>query len=109
MNAPAITVKDVWRAGLPEGTELLAGGAGLERRVDWACALRTRPPAFEAVKGGEIAFVPVKSIRVLDERLDLAQVMTSFAEKGGVAVAVVGDASQESIALADRLRMPLLA
>ena len=108
MSAPTITVKDVWRGVLPPGTDLLGGGGGLERRVEWACALRTRPPAFEAVKGGEIAFVPVKSIRLLDERLDLPQVMTSFAEKGGVAVAVVGDVSIESIAAADRLMMPLL-
>jgi len=108
MSAPTITVKDVWRGVLPAGTDLLGGGGGLERRVEWACALRSRPPAFEAVKGGEIAFVPVKSIRLLDERLDLPQVMTSFAEKGGVAVAVVGDVSVESIAAADRLMMPLL-
>jgi PucR family transcriptional regulator, purine catabolism regulatory protein len=108
MSGPTITVKDVWRGVLPAGTDLLGGGGGLERRVEWACALRTRPPAFEAVKGGEIAFVPVKSIRLLDERLDLPQVMTSFAEKGGVAVAVVGDVSVESIAAADRLMMPLL-
>jgi PucR family transcriptional regulator, purine catabolism regulatory protein len=108
MSAPTITVKDVWRGVLPAGTDLLGGGGGLERRVEWACALRTRPPAFEAVKGGEIAFVPVKSIRLLDERLDLPQVMISFAEKGGVAVAVVGDVSVESIAAADRLMMPLL-
>lgn len=108
MNGPAITVKDVWRGALPEGTELLAGGGGLERRVEWACALRTRPPAFDAVKGGEIAFVPVRSIKMLDERLDLTQVMTSFAEKGGVAVAVLGDSSAESIEIADRLVMPLL-
>src|SRR5207302_1414184 len=103
-----ITVKDVWRGVLPEGTELLAGGGGLERRVEWACALRTRPPAFDAVKGGEIAFVPVRSIKLIDERLDLAQVMTSFAEKGGVALAVLGDVSAESIDIADRLVMPLL-
>ncbi len=108
MSAPTITVKDVWRGVLPAGTDLLGGGGGLERRVEWACALRTRPPAFEAVKGGEIAFVPVKSIRLLDERLDLPQVMVSFAEKGGVAVAVVGDVSLDSIAAADRLMMPLL-
>ncbi len=108
MSSPTITVKDVWRGVLPTGTDLLGGGGGLERRVEWACALRTRPPAFEAVKGGEIAFVPVKSIRLLDERLDLPQVMVSFAEKGGVAVAVVGDVSIESIAAADRLMMPLL-
>ena len=108
MAGPAITVKDVWRGVLPDGTELLGGGAGLERRVEWACALRTRPPAFDAVKGGEMAFVPVHSIRILDERLDLAQVMSSFAEKGGVAVAVVGDVSASSIDLADQLVMPLL-
>lgn len=108
MNAAAITVKDVWRGVLPPGTELLGGGTGLERRVEWACALRTRPPAFDAVKGGEVAFVPVRSIRLLDERLDLAQVMTSFAEKGGVAVAVLGDASPISITVADQRAMPLL-
>ena len=64
MSSPTLTVKDVWRGVLPSGTDLLGGGGGLERRVEWACALRTRPPAFEAVKGGEIAFVPVKSIRL---------------------------------------------
>src|SRR5438132_10641517 len=108
MSPPAVTVKDIWRGVLPEGTELLGGGEGLERRVEWACALRTRPPAFEAIKGGEVAFVPVRSIRLLDERLDLPQVMSSFAEKGGVAVAVLGDVSVDSIAAADRLVMPLL-
>jgi PucR family transcriptional regulator, purine catabolism regulatory protein len=103
-----ITVKDVWRGALPPDTDLLGGGAGLERRVEWATALRTRPPAFESVKGGEMAFVPTKSIRLLDERLDLTQVMQSFADKGGVAVAVVGDVPASSIALADTLLMPLL-
>ncbi len=44
MSAPTITVKDVWRGVLPAGTDLLGGGGGLERRVEWACALRTRPP-----------------------------------------------------------------
>lgn len=108
MSGPAITVKDVWRGALPDGTELLAGGGGLGRRVEWACALRTRPPAFDAVKGGEIAFVPVRSIKMLDERLDLPQVMTSFAEKGGVAVAVLGAVPADGIDVADRLVMPLL-
>jgi len=103
-----ITVKDVWRGALPADTELLGGGAGLERRVEWATALRTRPPAFESVKGGEMAFVPTRSIKLLDERLDLTQVMQSFADKGGVAVAVVGDVPASSIALADTLLMPLL-
>jgi purine catabolism regulator len=108
MESALITVRDVWRGALPEGSELLGGGAGLERRVDWATTLRTRPPAFEAIKGGEMALVPVASIRLLDERLDLADVMTGLAEKGGVAVAVVGDASPGSLVVAERRHMPLL-
>jgi purine catabolism regulator len=103
-----ITVKDIWRGALPPSTDLLGGGAGLERRVEWATALRTRPPAFESVKGGEMAFVPVKSIKLLDERLDLTQVMQSFADHGGVAMAVIGDVPASSIQLADALLMPLL-
>jgi len=103
-----ITVKDIWRGAMPPATELLGGGAGLERRVEWATALRTRPPAFESVKGGEMAFVPVKSIKLLDERLDLGQVMQSFSDHGGVAMAVIGDVPASSIALADALLMPLL-
>ena len=108
MESAVITVRDVWRGALPEGTELLGGGGGLERRVEWATTLRTRPPAFESIKGGEMALVPVASIRLLDERLDLADVMNGLAEKGGVAVAVVGDASPGSLGVAERRLMPLL-
>lgn len=103
-----ITVKDVWRSALPPHTELVGGGAGLERRVEWATSLRTRPPAFEAIKGGEMAFIAVRSIKLLDERLDLTRVLDSFAEKGGVAAAVIGGIPADAIGLADRLMLPLL-
>jgi PucR family transcriptional regulator, purine catabolism regulatory protein len=108
MESAQITVRDVWRGVLPDGTELLGGGAGLDRRVEWATTLRTRPPAFEAIKGGEMALVPVASIKLLDERLDLADVMNTLAEKGGVAIALVGDASPGSLGVAERRLMPLL-
>lgn len=108
MESAVITVRDVWRGALPEGTELLGGGAGLDRRVEWATTLRTRAPAFESIKGGEMAMVPVAAIRLLDERLDLADVMNGLAEKGGVAVAIVGDASAGSLGVAERRLMPLL-
>lgn len=108
MSTSLITVADIWHGCLPPGTELLAGAEGLDRRVEWATSLRTRPPAFDAIKGGELAFVPVKSIRLVDDRLDLLQVMASLADKGGVAVAIVGEAGRESLETAQRLRLPLL-
>ena len=55
-----------------------------------------------------MALVPVASIKLLDERLDLADVMNTLAEKGGVAIAVVGDASPGSLGVAERRLMPLL-
>jgi purine catabolism regulator len=103
-----ITVKELWRGALPAGTELLGGAAGLDREVDWTTSLRSRPPAFDPVKGGELAFIAVRSIRLLDERLDLARVLESLAEKGGVAAAVVGEVTHTASDLADRLGMPLL-
>ncbi|GAC1343484.1 MAG: PucR family transcriptional regulator [Candidatus Dormibacteria bacterium] len=103
-----ITVADVWRGALPAGTQLVAGAEGLGRPVEWATALRSRPPAFEAIKGGELAFIPVASLRLLDERLTLAGVLASLAERGGVAVAVLGAVSAESEELAERIGLPLL-
>lgn len=103
-----ITVQDVWRGALPPGTELLGGAAGLDRQVEWATSLRTRPPAFEAIKGGELAFIAVRSIKLLDERLDLTRVLATFAEKGGVAAAVVGEVMAGAVELADSLTLPLL-
>jgi len=103
-----ITVADVWRSALPEGTELLAGGQGLGRTVEWATALRSRPPAFEKLNGGEMAFIPVASLRLLDERLTLASVLASLAERGGVAVAVLGAVTPESEELAERIALPML-
>ena len=108
MSGPGLTVRELWRAVLPRETELIAGGGGLERRVEWATALRTRPPAFEAIKGGEIAFIPVARIRMLDPRLNLAKVIRSLGERGGSAVAVLGDISADSIEVADRMMVPLL-
>jgi PucR family transcriptional regulator, purine catabolism regulatory protein len=108
MTAAGLTVKELWQSVLPRETELIAGGGGLDRRVEWATALRTRPPAFDSIKGGEMAFIPVSRIRVVDRSLDLAKVMSLLAQRGGVAVAVVGDVSAESIDIADRMMLPLL-
>ena len=54
---PHLSVEDVWRGALPEGTELVAGSAGVQREAVWCSSLKARAPAFEPLRGGELVLV----------------------------------------------------
>ena len=56
---PDVSVRTAWEVLLPAGTQLLAGEAGLDRSVTWPVVLRTHPPAFDPLRGGELAIVPL--------------------------------------------------
>ncbi len=66
-----ITVEDVIALALPSGTTVAAGGSGLGREVTWATRIRSSPPAFGHVGGGELVLLPVSVLPELDERLQL--------------------------------------
>lgn len=104
-----ITVKELQLNILPSFTELLAGEEGLNREVSWVVVSRPRPPAFEALKGGEIALVSLRSLRLLDEEIDLARLFTYLDEMGVVAVAVLGNIGPEAISVADELSLPVFS
>ncbi|MBI2939576.1 MAG: helix-turn-helix domain-containing protein [Chloroflexi bacterium] len=55
-----------------------------------------------------MALVTREAIRVLDDRLTLAQVVTSLAHRQVAAVALLGDADADAVAEADARRLPLL-
>ncbi len=103
------TVEDIWQSALPIGTELMGGQGGLLREVTWAVRLSPRPPAFAGIKGGEIALLSVTTLRLVDERLALAEVVERLSEMGVVAIAYLGAASPDASRLADDLAIPLLA
>lgn len=104
-----ITVKELQLNILPSFTELIAGEEGLNREVSWVVVSRPRPPAFEALKGGEIALVSLRSLRLLDEEIDLAHLFTYLDEMGVVAVAVLGNIGPEAISVADELGLPIFS
>jgi sugar diacid utilization regulator len=103
-----ITVKDIQQNVLPSFSEVVAGEDGLSREVSWVVVSRSRPPAFEALKGGEIALISLRSLRLLDEELDLARLFNYLDEMGVAAAAVLGNVSPEALSVADDLSLPVL-
>ena len=88
----------------------MAGTEGLDRRVTWASRMRARLPAFESVRGGELALLSLSQLRRLDETLP--HLLDSLYKEGVAAVAVAAPTleslDQEAINLANSLRFPLL-
>ena len=90
--------------------ELVAGGEGLDRRVTWASRMRARLPAFESIRGGELALLTLAQLRRIDETLP--HLLHSLHKEGIAAVAVAAlsrDAlDKEALALADSIHLPLI-
>ena len=87
----------------------MAGGAdGLWHKVTWVARMLPRPPGFGGFKGGELALLSTSSMKMLDERLTLTELIRRLTEKGVVGVAALGEASREAAALADETHIPLL-
>lgn len=106
---PGMTVDDLRRQVLPPGTDVIAGHVGVDREVTWPAMLRTRPPAFAHLKGGEIALISIEAMKVLEPSLQLAKVVRSLAGLGVAGVAVVGEIEKDARDLADSVGLPILA
>jgi purine catabolism regulator len=89
---------------------LVAGSGGLERRVTWACRMRARLPAFESVRGGELALLGLAQLRRLDETLP--HLLRSLHKEGVAAVAIAATSDEalgnEARVIADQLHLPLI-
>jgi PucR family transcriptional regulator, purine catabolism regulatory protein len=104
-----ITVEDVITLALPPGTTVAAGAAGLGREVTWAARIRSSPPAFGHLAGGELVLLPVAILSELDERLQLDEVIRRLAELGVAGAAVLGTIGKPARDAAEAASLPLLA
>lgn len=104
-----ITVEDVITLALPPGTTVAAGAAGLGREVTWAARIRSSPPAFGHLAGGELVLLPVAILAELDERLQLDEAIRRLAELGVAGAAVLGAIGKPAREAADAAGLPLLA
>ncbi|CAA9555217.1 MAG: hypothetical protein AVDCRST_MAG73-3227 [uncultured Thermomicrobiales bacterium] len=103
-----ITVGDVIRLALPEGTRVAAGRAGLDREVTWATRLRATPPAFGNLAEGELVLLPAGLLAALDERLTLGAVVRQLAGFKVAGIAHAGPVPAEARTAANKARVPLL-
>src|SRR5437879_13421423 len=106
---PHVTVDDVWRGALPEGTQLVAGNAGTRREVVWCTTLRARQPAFTPLRGGELLLIDPQVLTAVDPRLTLARLLESLAGQGVAGAAVLGRVSPEARRVADAHGLPLFS
>ncbi len=104
------SVRNIMTLLVSREAHLAAGGEGLDRRVTWAMRMRARLPAFESVRGGELALLGLVQLRRLDETLP--QLLKSLQRERVAAVAVAAPSLEalgaEAIACADQLHLPLL-
>lgn len=104
-----ISVEDVINLALPAGTKVVAGSAGLGREVTWVSRIRSTPPAFGHLAGGELVVLPAAVLVEIDERLKLDEALRRLAELGVSGAAVLGKIDKAARDAADEAELPLLA
>lgn len=104
------SVRNILTLLVSREVHLAAGSEGLDRRVTWAMRMRARLPAFESVRGGELALLGLAQLRRLDETLP--QLLKSLHRERVAAVAVAAPSLEalgaDALASADQLHLPLL-
>jgi PucR family transcriptional regulator, purine catabolism regulatory protein len=103
------SVRNILSLLIPRDAQLVAGGEGLDRRVTWAARMRARLPAFERVRGGELALLGLSQLHRLDETLP--HLLTTLHKEGVAAIAIASSLEsieKETLSLADQLHLPLI-
>jgi purine catabolism regulator len=100
------TVEEVWNEALPSGTALVAGEEGLYAEVTWVVTLKSAPPAFGTLKGGELVLVGPRPDTKIG--VPISRLVSSLGEKGASAICILGQVSTEARDRAATLGLALL-
>ncbi|MBI2941504.1 MAG: helix-turn-helix domain-containing protein [Chloroflexi bacterium] len=102
-----ITVGELARLAFPAECTLVAGAEGLGRDVSWPALLRTRPPAFQSLKGGELLLISVEHLRLLDPSLSLSRLLQSVARLSVAGALAFGQTDETAQTYANQQSLPL--
>jgi purine catabolism regulator len=104
------SVRNILTLLVSRDATLVAGSEGLDHQVTWALRMRARLPAFESVRGGELALLTLSQLRRLDETLP--HLISSLHKEDIAAIAVAAPSREalgdEATALANQLHLPLI-
>lgn len=104
------SVRNILTLLVSQDAQLVAGSEGLERRVIWATRMRARLPAFESVRGGELALVMFSLLHRHGETLP--HLLQSLYQEGIAAVVIAAPSIEalgnEALSIADQLHLPLI-
>ena len=106
----AVTVNEVRRVVLA-GSKVVGGSAGIQNRVSWATALRSRPPAYELRGGGEFVLASqaaLEGLHQIDASLTLERILEGLSQAGAAALAVPGPVPSRARAAANTHGIPLI-
>jgi purine catabolism regulator len=108
MPKSAMTVNDIWQLVLPADALLLAGRDGLQRPAEWATALRATAPLFADLQEGYVALARLAFLRGLSPAVSHVDLVGGLARIHAAALVVDEAVSDQAVALAERLSLPLL-
>lgn len=106
-SAP-VTLAEIWQLALPEGTRLVAGGAGLERGVTWVASLGSTFPLFGTIEPGYLAFADLSVAQSIDPRITFPYLARELSRAGIVGLVLPQAPPPPDIHLADELPLPVL-
>src|SRR5512145_1489377 len=99
-------VKTLLKLAIPIGSRLVTGS--LHTKVNWVCNLRTRPPIFADIEGGEIVLVSVNTLANYQKPLSLETVIEELTRAQAAAVAIRGTFTPRAHQVAKALNFPVI-
>jgi len=110
LPASSASVRNILTLLASRDAQLVAGSEGLERLVAWACRMRARLPAFDSIRGGELALLTLQLLRHHNETLP--HLLKTLHQEGVAAVAVAASSldslGHEASFTANQLHLPLI-
>jgi purine catabolism regulator len=100
-------IKTLLKLALPIGSRLITGRP--ETPVSWVCSLRTRPPIFADIEGGELVLVATTTLANYQKPLSLETVSEELIENRAGALGVRGTISPRAHQVAKAHSFPLIA
>jgi hypothetical protein len=101
------TVGELLAEGLPPGSVVRSGFAGLSRNVTWAILVRTTGPDLAVLRGGELALLSFTAVAATPG-LGVTRAVEALVRAGVAGIGYVGAADESAEVVAGAADVPLI-